>query len=104
MAYEKGDGLDAFNAELAAHNMRGQWLSDERRDSGAGGAWQGDTWEPHPRGRPYIWKWRDTEPLLEGSGSAIEESARLTSSWAASTSVPRTNSTVMLPTPWVASP
>lgn len=74
MAYEKGDTLDAFNAELAAASMRGQWLSDERRDSGAGGAWKGDVWESHPRGRPHIWKWRDTEPLVEKSGAAIEES------------------------------
>ncbi len=74
MAYEKGDTLDAFNAELAAAHMRGQWLSDERRDSGAGGEWRGDVWESHPRGRPHIWKWRDIEPLIERSGSAIEES------------------------------
>ncbi|MDX1483225.1 MAG: cupin domain-containing protein [Alphaproteobacteria bacterium] len=74
MAYEKGETLEAFNAELAAANMRGQWLSDERRDSGAGGAWSGDVWEPHPRGRPHIWKWQQTEGLIEQSGDAIAES------------------------------
>ena len=74
MAFEKGDSLDAFNAELAAANMRGQWLSDERRDAGVGGSWQGDVWEPHLRGEPHIWKWADTEKLLEKSGDAIEES------------------------------
>lgn len=74
MAYEKGDTLEEFNAELAKASMRGQWLSDERRDSGAGGAWRGDVWESHPRGRPHVWKWENTEPLLDKSGDAIEES------------------------------
>lgn len=74
MAYEKGNTLNDFNAELAAADMRGQWLSDERRDSGAGGAWKGDVWESHPRGKPHIWKWQDTEPLVIKSGAAIKES------------------------------
>ncbi|HSR55660.1 MAG TPA: cupin domain-containing protein [Alphaproteobacteria bacterium] len=74
MAYQKGDSLAAFDAELAAHSMRGQWLSDERRDSGQGGDWQGDVWEPHVRGRPHIWKWQETENLIDKSGAAIEES------------------------------
>ncbi|MCZ6610346.1 MAG: cupin domain-containing protein [Alphaproteobacteria bacterium] len=74
MAYDKGETLDAFNAALAAAHMRGQWLSDERRDAGAGGDWQGDVWEPHTRGRPHIWKWRDTEALIERSGAAVKQS------------------------------
>jgi gentisate 1,2-dioxygenase len=74
MAYEKGNTLDVFNDDLAAANMRGQWQSDDRRDSGVGGAWQGDVWEPHLRGKPHIWKWANTEKLLEQSGDAIEES------------------------------
>ncbi|MDH3241367.1 MAG: cupin domain-containing protein [Alphaproteobacteria bacterium] len=74
MAFEKGEDLAAFDAELAAHSMRGQWLSDERRDSGQGGDWQGEVWEPHLRGRPHIWKWQQTEPLIEKSAHAIEES------------------------------
>lgn len=74
MAYEKGDNLAAFDAELAAHSMRGQWLSDERRDAGQGGDWRGEVWEPDLRGRPHIWKWRETEQLIEKSGAAIEES------------------------------
>lgn len=74
MAYRKGDSLEAFNAELANANMRGQWLSDDRRESGVGGSWQGDVWAPHPRGKPHIWKWAETERLLERSGEAISES------------------------------
>jgi gentisate 1,2-dioxygenase len=74
MAYEKGENLATFDAELAAHHMRGQWLSDERRDSGQGGDWRGDVWEPRLRGRPHIWKWAETEGLIEKSGTAIEES------------------------------
>ena len=74
MAFEKGDTLDAFNAELAAANMRGQWLSDERRDAGVGGSWQGDVFEPSLQGEPHVWKWADTEKLLDKSGDAIEES------------------------------
>jgi len=74
MAFEKGEDLAAFDAELAAHSMRGQWLSDERRDSGQGGDWQGEVWEPQVRGRPHIWHWQETEKLIEKSGSAIEES------------------------------
>lgn len=74
MAFEKGENLAAFDAELAAHSMRGQWLSDERRDSGQGGDWQGEVWEPHLRGRPHIWKWQQTEALIEKSARAIEES------------------------------
>jgi 1-hydroxy-2-naphthoate dioxygenase len=54
--------------------MRGQWLSDALRDSGKGGGWTGDTWQPAPRGVPHIWKWADTETLLDESCTAIPES------------------------------
>ena len=74
MSYEKGDDLESFNDELAALNMRGQWLSDDRRDHGTGGAWKGDVWESTPRGDAHIWSWKDTEPLLEKSCDAIPES------------------------------
>ena len=74
MAYKQGDTLEAFNTELADNHMRGQWLSDERRDAGVGGSWQGDVFEPYLLGEPHVWKWADTKKLLDKSGDAIEES------------------------------
>jgi 1-hydroxy-2-naphthoate dioxygenase len=74
MAYEEGEQLAAFDAELAEHHMRGQWTSEDLRDQGQGGCWKGDIWEPYTRGEPCVWHWADTEPLLEKSCEAIQES------------------------------
>ncbi len=74
MSYGKGDTLDAFNARLAAAHMRGQWTSDEARDKGQGGAWQGEVWQSAARGSAHVWKWSDTERFLEDSCEAIPES------------------------------
>ena len=74
MSFAKGDTLDAFNARLAAAHMRGQWASDEARDKGQGGAWQGEVWQTAPRGEPHVWKWAETEAFLADACDAIPES------------------------------
>lgn len=74
MAYREGENLEAFNAKLAGAHMRGQWTSDALRDEGKGGAWRGDVWEPAVRGEAHVWKWQDTEALLEQSCDALAES------------------------------
>lgn len=74
MSYEKGANLEAFNEELAAGHMRGQWISDDRRDAGVGGAWKGDVWEPAQRGKPHLWKWANTKRFLDQACDAVPQS------------------------------
>lgn len=74
MSFAKSESLEAFDSQLTSANMRGQWASDDARDKGQGGAWQGPIWETAPRGKPHQWCWKQTERLLEHSCDTITES------------------------------
>lgn len=74
MAYKEGKTLEAFDAQLADYNMRGQWTADARRDQGADGTWHGDVWETYPPGEAHLWNWDKVETLLEAACEALPES------------------------------
>lgn len=59
-------GLDAFDAQLAAVNMRGQWKSEEFLQRAIGG--------PKPAGMPALWRWEQIAAMLHEAGRVMPES------------------------------
>jgi 1-hydroxy-2-naphthoate dioxygenase len=57
---------DDFNGELAAANIRGQWLLDPMLEHMAKG--------PPPEGVPFIWRWADLEPRLREACEVLPDS------------------------------
>lgn len=58
--------LDALDAKLTAHHMRGQWKSESFLSAAIGG--------PRPAGIPALWKWADVMALIDDAEKAMPES------------------------------
>lgn len=59
-------GLEAFDAKLAASHMRGQWKSEEMLLKATDG--------PKPAGVPALWTWSSVVALLAEAGDVMPES------------------------------
>ena len=57
--------LDAFDRELSAAHLRGQWMSEPLLDQLVDG--------PKPVGVPYIWRWSDVQQKLAEAGEVLAE-------------------------------
>jgi 1-hydroxy-2-naphthoate dioxygenase len=60
------DTLQAFDAKLATHSMRGQWTAEPLLQASIGG--------PKPAGKPHLWSWPMVQALLAEAGTALPES------------------------------
>ncbi|MCZ6489601.1 MAG: cupin domain-containing protein [Acidobacteria bacterium] len=66
MPPDEKKSLEQFDAELAKHQLRGQWKADELLVQTIGG--------PKPAGSPYVWKWSAVHPLLLEACNVLPES------------------------------
>src|SRR3954466_11939914 len=58
--------MEEFDAKLARANIRGQWKSEGFLQAAIGG--------PKPAGSPQVWRWAETQALLEEAGRVMPES------------------------------